>query len=82
MKSIVISIIPPTFAVMDANNIPETRGRPSKYNFNIEVGDMIILKTTTSNALRCAKSFTSNRGLDWKFTARMINNRVHLIRTA
>ena len=70
---------------MDYNStpIPETRGRPNKYDFTgIEAGDQRTFKRTNTHNIRaCVRSFLKKRDLPpWEFILRTIKKDVQLYR--
>lgn len=73
-------IFPLIFAPMKPFFV-ETRGRPSKYNFDrMQIGKPRVFDGDRRNILRCAKNYSYQRELDWKFITRTIKGKVHLIR--
>jgi len=71
------------YSMMSINNIPETRGRPNKYDFDgIEVGQVRIFKGARRENIReCCKSYCIKRGMKpWKIIIRTLNGDIHLLR--
>lgn len=50
-------------------NIIENRGAKTKYDFEgFEIGEKkTFKKTSTGTVLNCAKRYSANNNLDWKF---------------
>lgn len=65
--------------------IPETRGRSRKYDFeSLKIGDKIqeevSSKHTASSLLHCAKRWANQNSKKWSFRTYTIANKVTLIR--
>ena len=61
--------------------IPETRGAPAKYDFNMEVGEIRSYDNTKAVYLiNSAKSYCKRRGLAWKFRCYTMDGLSHIVR--
>ena len=66
----------------DLPEIPETRGRKSKYDFRgYKIGETRSFKChSTGTLIGCAKVWCMRRGLSWRFRVYKINGKVKLVR--
>jgi len=67
---------------MNKVDVPETRGKWTKYNFAgmLRGESRKFRKTTTNRVLNCAKYYTEKNNLNWEFRTYTQNGYIVIVR--